>query len=136
MTLVLMVIRGLARNKLRTALTVLGAAAAIVAFIMLRTVLTAWYVAADYAAQDRLATRHKVSFVIAMPKRYVDDVRAVPGVKQATFMNWFGGRDPNKPGEFFATIAVEPSSFLEVIDELVLPPDQKQKWLEDKQGAI
>jgi putative ABC transport system permease protein len=134
--LFLIAARNLMRNKGRTLLTVLGAAVAVLAFVMLRTVLWAWTAAAEYSAKDRIATRHKVSFVISLPKHYVETIRQVPGVKQVTYMNWFGGKNPKKPQEFFATIAVDPPTFLEVMDEIQLPPDQKQKWLEDRKGAI
>jgi putative ABC transport system permease protein len=60
----------------------------------------------------------------------------VPGVKQATFMNWFGGKNPKDPNQFFASLAVEPDKVLDVMDEMVVPPDQKQRWLEDKKGAV
>jgi putative ABC transport system permease protein len=115
---------------------VLGAAVAILAFVSLRTVLSAWSAAADYAAKDRLATRHKVSFVIPLPRRYIDDIRNVPGVKQANFANWFGAKDPKDPNAFFASMAVETETFLQVYDELVVPTDQQQRWREDKKGAI
>ncbi|MCA9586834.1 MAG: FtsX-like permease family protein [Myxococcales bacterium] len=128
--------RNLLRNSGRTLLTVLGAACALLTFVMLRTVVSSWNSGAEYAAKDRLGTRHKVSFVIQLPKKYVDDIRAVPGVKQATWANWFGARDPRQPNEFFANMAVDAPSFLEVMDELVLPDDQKKAWLEDKKGAI
>lgn len=128
--------RNLLRNKMRTILTILGASVAIIAFVMLRTVLSAWSTAADYAAKDRIATRHKVSFVITMPKNYLDQVRAVPGVSDATYAIWFGGKNPKKPEQFFATIASDPPSLLKVYDELVLTPDEKQNFLADKQGAI
>jgi putative ABC transport system permease protein len=137
MKLLLIAARNLWRNKLRTLLTVLGAAVAILAFVSLRTVLTAWSAAADYAAQDRIATRHKVSFVIPLPKRYIEDLRAVPGIKQACYFNWFGGKNPKNENEFFATIAVESvDSFLGVFDEVVVPEDAKQRWREDKKGAV
>ena len=128
--------RNLLRNKMRTVLTILGASVAIIAFVMLRTVLSAWSTAADYAAKDRIATRHKVSFVITMPKNYVDQIRAVPGVKSSTYAIWFGGKNPKKPEQFFATMAFDAPSMLDVFDELLLPPDQKQAFLADKQGAI
>lgn len=136
MKLLVIAFRNLARNKLRTFLTVLGAAVAILAFVSLRTVLTSWSAAADYAAKDRIATRHKVSFVISMPKRYIDDVRAIPGIKAATYMSWFGGKNPKNPNEFFATLAVDSEKFLEVMDEVVVTDDVKQRWLEDKKGAV
>lgn len=136
MNLVRIAVRNLLRNKMRTFLTILGAAVAIVAFVMLRTVLSSWSAAADYAAKDRLGTRHKVTFTMGMPKNYVDQVRMVPGVKQATFMSWFGGKNPKKPEEFFATLAVDTNTAFEVMDELVVPPEQMQSWKEDRKGAI
>ena len=111
-------------------------AVAILTFVLLRTVIWAWNVAAEYAAKDRIATRHKVSFVIHLPKRYIDDVRAIKGVKAATWANWFGAKDPKDPNNFFANMAVDPASFLEVYDEIVLPPQQKRAWLENRRGAI
>jgi putative ABC transport system permease protein len=134
--LFLIAARNLGRNWFRTILTVLGAAVALIAFVMLRTVLSSWEVGAEYAAKDRLGTRHKVSFVMQLPKRYIDDIRAVPGVKEATWANWFGGKDPGKPNEFFATIAVDSASFLPVMDELLLDDEAKTRWLGDKRGAI
>ena len=128
--------RNLTRNWLRTILTVLGSAVALIAFVMLRTVLSSWEVGAEYAAKDRLGTRHKVSFIQPLPRKYIDDVRGVPGVKQATWANWFGGKDPKLPDEFFATLAVDGPSFLPVMDELVLTEPEKAAWLADKRGAI
>lgn len=136
MNLATVAARNLARNKFRVILTVLGVAIAIVAFVLLRTVIAAWEVAAEYAAKDRIGTRHKVSFVMDLPHRYIEEVRRVRGVKQATFANWFGGKDPNDPSNFFATLAVDAESFLEVYDEAVITPEERQRWLEDRQGAI
>ncbi len=128
--------RNVGRNWLRTILTALGAAVALVSFIMIRTVLTSWEAGAEYAAKDRLGTRHKVSFIMHLPKRYIDDIRGVPGVKQATWATWFGGKDPKKPEEFFATLAVDPESYLNVVDELVVTDEEKTRWLTDKRGAL
>ena len=124
------------RNKTRAILTILGGAVAVLAFVLLRTVLSAWSVGIDYAAKDRLATRHKISIILTLPKRYIDIVRQVPGVKQATYMNWFGGKDPRRPNEFFANFAVDPVSFLDVFDEMIVSPEDRTRWLEDRRGAL
>jgi len=124
------------RNRTRTGLTVFAVAIAVMAFVLLRTVVYSWNVAGEAAAKDRIATRHKVSFVITLPKRYVTTVREVPGVKRATWMNWFGGKDPKNPDNFFANFLVDPETFLEVYDEVEVPEEQKQNWLDDRQGAI
>jgi putative ABC transport system permease protein len=136
MTLVGLAARNALRNRFRTTLTIVGVAVAIIAFVLLRTVITSWNIAAEYSAKDRIATRHKLSFVISLPRRYVDTIREVPGVKEATWMNWFGGKDARNPDNFFANFAVDAKTFLDVYDEVQLPEADKVHWLEDRQGAI
>ena len=136
MELIKIAARNLLRNKFRTAFTVLGAGVAILAFVMLQTVLTAWNVAAEHSAKDRIATRHKVSFVIALPKRYIETIRNTDGVTAATWANWFGAKDPNNEDSFFASLAVDPTTFLEVYDEMEVPAAQKDAWLNDRKGAV
>jgi putative ABC transport system permease protein len=129
-------VRNLGRNKLRTLLTIAGVSVAIVTFIMLRTVLSAWTVAADHAAKDRVGTRHKVSFIIPLPKRYLEEIRQIPGVKSAAGANWFGAKDPKHENEFFGSFAVDPESYLEVYDEIIIPPEQREAWFQNKTGAV
>ncbi len=71
-----------------------------------------------------------------LPKHYIDKIRATPGVQAATWANWFGGKDPKDEKHFFATLAVDHGSFLDVYREMVVPPEQKEAWLHDPQGAI
>ncbi len=136
MTLLGIAAKNVLRNKFRTVLTVVGAAIAILAFILLRTVLTAWNVQVDNAAKDRIGTRHKVTFIMSLPKRYIDTVRGTPGVTKATWASWFGGKDPKDPQNFFASLAVDPTTFLEVYDEISVTPEVKERWKTTKQGAI
>ncbi|WP_437276393.1 FtsX-like permease family protein [Sorangium sp. So ce375] len=136
MNLVSVAARNVLRNKFRTLLTVIGAAVAVLAFVLLRTVLSAWNVAADYAAKDRIGTRHKISFILPLPKRYMDTVREVPGVTEGSFMSWFGGKDPRDATNFFASMAVESKTFFKVYDEMVVPPADMERWLGDRKGAI
>ena len=136
MTLAGLAVRNVLRNTFRAVLTVAGVAVATVAFVFLRTLLASWADAADFAVKDRLVTRHKITFVMTLPYRYIETVRATPHVREATFMNWFGAKDPKHDTEFFANIAVDPPSFLKVYDDVVLPPEQAEAWLHDPQGAI
>jgi putative ABC transport system permease protein len=128
--------RNLRRNRLRSALTIAGVAAAVLAFVLIRTVVWAWTVQTADTASDRVVTRHRVTFVMNLPRRYIDEVRALPGVKVATFANWFGGKDPNHENEFFATIACDPKTHLEVYEDMRTPPEQAKAWIEDRQGAL
>jgi putative ABC transport system permease protein len=129
-------VKNIQRNRLRTALTVLGVAVAIVSFVAIRTTVDAWNTGGEHAAQDRLATWHRVTFVMTLPKRYIEDVRATPGVKAATYMNWFGAKVPGREREFFANMGVDPDTFFQVYNDMAVPPEQLAAWKQDRQGAI
>lgn len=129
-------LRNLRWNRFRTVLTVAGVAVAILTFVLLRAVVWAWMMGAEVAAKDRIASRHKVTFVMTLPRRYLAELQQMPEVKSATFMNWFGGKDPAHEHEFFATLAVYTPTFFDVYDEILLPDDQKKSFLTDRQGAI
>lgn len=136
MNLGVFAVRNLGRNKLRTLLTIAGVSVAIVTFILLRTVLSAWTVAADHAAKDRVGTRDKVSFIIPLPKRYLEEIKQIPGVKGAAGASWFGAKDPNHETEFFGSFAVDPKEYLEVYDEIIIPPEQREDWFQNRTGAV
>ncbi|HMV68957.1 MAG TPA: ABC transporter permease, partial [Myxococcota bacterium] len=128
--------RNLLRNKVRSALTVMGVATAIVTFLLLRTIVGAWTAASDYANKDRVVTRHKVTFVMPLPFRYAEDLRQHPDIQASTFANWFGGRDPLHETEFFATLAVDAATYFDVLQEVAVPADQLAAFREDRTGAI
>lgn len=136
MTLASLAVRNLARNRFRVLLTVAGVAVAVLAFLFLRTIIWAWASGAQRAAKDRIVTRHKVTFVMDLPRRYVEDVRQAPHVRNATWANWFGGKDPKHDREFFGTLAVDRATFFDVYDEMRVPSDELDAWKHDRQGLI
>lgn len=129
-------VRNVLHNRVRTGLTALGVAVAVVAFMALRTVVSSWMKDGSDAARDRIATRHRVTWVMTLPKRYVEEIRSTPGIVKATYATWFAGRNPKHERDFFASIAVEPQSFLDVFDEIQIPHDQRERWLKDRHGAL
>jgi putative ABC transport system permease protein len=129
-------IRNLGRNKFRTVLTLAGVIIAVIAFLLLRTILWSWTAGIEQASKDRVVTRQKVSFIMPLPLRYVEEVRQIPGVRLASGMNWFGAKDPKHEHEFFSTIAVDPETFLKVYDEVIVPSDQEQAWKQNRRGAL
>src|SRR5262245_60925672 len=136
MGIVTIAVRNLGRNKFRTVLTLVGGVIAVIAFLLLRTVLWSWTAGIEQASKDRVVTRQKVSFIMPLPKRYVEEVRQIPGVRLASGMNWFGAKDPKHEHEFFSSIAVDPNTFLSVYDEIIAPPDQVQAWKQNRRGAL
>ena len=142
MRLATIAIKNAARHKGRTALTASGIAVAIILFTLMRTFVLSWTGAIEHAAKDRLGTRHKVTFIMSLPKRYAEDIGQVPGVSkrngvpQVTFMNWFGGKIASRPSDFFGNFAVDHRTLLDVIDEMEIDPAQAQAWKENRQGAL
>jgi len=66
MTLATLAVRNaFLRNKTRAVLTVLGVVITAVAFLFLRTVLTAWYASSEASAADRVVTRNAISITHA-----------------------------------------------------------------------
>jgi putative ABC transport system permease protein len=128
--------RNIGRNKLRTTLTVSVVAIATLFFILLRTVVWSWTSASEFSKKDRIATRHKVSFVMQLPKRYAEEIATVPGVTAVAWANWFGAKDPKNEQDFFATIATDPKSLLNVYSEIKTTAPEKAAWFEDRQGAL
>lgn len=140
MTLVGLSVKNVSRNRLRAALTVLGVAVALLAFVFIRTTLDAWSTGAEHAAQDRLGTMHKVTFTMDLPRTYFEELDGtrgtVPGVKAVTYQNWFGGKHPVREQDFFATLAVDSDTFFDVYSDMEVPPEQLAAWKENRQGAI
>jgi putative ABC transport system permease protein len=135
-TLTGLAIKNVSRNRVRAVLTILGVAIAIVTFVLLRTVVYAWTSGADFAAKDRVVTRHKVTFVMSLPKHYIDEIRGLPHVQMATWANWFGGKDPKHDHEFFGAFAVDDKTYFEVYPEMAVPAADMQNWRDDRKGAI
>ena len=130
-----LVLKHLRKNWIRTLSTVLAMSVCILLFCTLQTVVEAVNFGLHAGNANRLVTRHYVSLVFNLPLNYKQKVEAVPGVKEVVMNWWFGGiyRDPKN---FFANMATEPQAFLEVYPEIMLPADQKEKWLHDRRGAI
>lgn len=136
MNLATLAVKNVGRHKGRTVLTAIAIAIAILLFVILRTVVASWTAGVEHGAKDRIGTRHKVTFIMTLPLKYVEDIRNFPGVAQATWANWFGAKDPNKPEMFFANLAVDPDTFFEVYNDLTIDPAQLEAWKSNRQGAI
>jgi len=123
------------RHKLRTFLTILGVAIAILAFGLLRTVVSTWYLGVKTASASRLVTRNAVSLVFPLPLSYKEKIRQIEGVKGVSYGTWFGGIYIDEK-HFFANYAVEPKTYLPIFPEIILPPEQKAAVFRDRKGAI
>jgi putative ABC transport system permease protein len=123
------------RHKLRTFLTVLGVAIAILSFGLLRTVIDAWYAGVKASSATRLVTRNAVSLVFPLPLSYKEKIRQIEGVKGVSYGTWFGGIYIDEKN-FFANYAMEPKTYLAMYPEIITSPDQMAAFLRDRKGAV
>ena len=127
------------RNKRRSILTI----SSIAVSLCLLGILLAMYNALFHSEQTpgqalRLIVRHKVSLAQPIPRSYEEKIRHVPGVKEVSAWNWFGGtyKDNRDSKNFFARFAIEPPAFFKIRTQLEMPNEQKQAFLHDKTGCI
>ncbi len=125
----------LLRRKLRTMFTLLSIAVAFTLFGVLMATRTEFSAGVTVAGAERLVMLDKVSMINALPIRYRAQIGSTPGVADVTHANWFGGvyQDPKN---VFATLAVEPESWLRVHPEFLVAAEQKQTWLAHRTGAM
>jgi putative ABC transport system permease protein len=140
--LVRLALKNAFRNRVRLALTVLAVAVAMTAFVAMQTSVRSYESMAEFARRDRVVTRHKVSFLLSLPERYVADLRELrapdgePYFREVTFSSWFGGRVPGRESDFFATYAIDPETYFEVYDEVDLDPGALDALRADRTAAI
>jgi putative ABC transport system permease protein len=135
MYIIKLLIKNAFRHKLRTFLTILSVAIAILAFGLLRTVIDAWYSGVQASSVSRLVTRHAISMILTLPISYKEKIRQVEGVKIVSYGTWFGAYYIEEKN-FFANFAVEPKTFLELYPEFILQPDEKAAFLRDKKSCV
>lgn len=130
-----LIIRNAFRHKLRSSLTVLGVAIAILAFGLLKTLVGLWYHGVNSASATRLVTRNAISLVFPLPVSYYDRIRQVPGVTRVAYGNWFGGIYINEKN-FFANYAIQAENYMDLYPEFTLTPEERKAFLADRTGCI
>jgi len=133
--LIKLIFRNAFRHKLRSFLTIVGVAVAVLAFGLLRTLVGLWYLGVESSSATRLVTRNAISLVFPLPLSYKDRIRQIPGVSQVSWGSWFGGVYIEEKN-FFPNFAVEPQSYLQLYPEFILPPEEQSAFLHDRKGAV
>jgi putative ABC transport system permease protein len=130
-----LIFANLFRKKIRLVLTVGSFAVALFLFAFLAVVQNAFNRGADVAGADRLVVIDRVSIINLIPLKYRDQILQIPGVKSITHNNWFGGVYQDEKN-FFPQFVIDPDSQRQVFPELIVPDDQWNVFLKDRQGAI
>ncbi len=123
------------RKKIRTTLTIGSFAVALFLFGLLAVVHGAFNQGIEVAGADRLVVINKVSIIQPLPISYEERLLRIPGIKEVTHANWFGGVYQDERN-FFAQMAIEDDTFRRVYPEYVIPDNEWQAYLADREGVI
>lgn len=134
-----LILKNTLRNRRRSLLTVSSIAASMCLLGVMFALYGALFLSAPAPVQElRVITYHRVSLTQSLPAAYEDKIRRVPGVRETSVWQWFGGvyKDARDQRNFFARFGVEPEPFLKIHTEYTMPEDQKKAFLTDRTAAI
>ena len=123
------------RKKIRFILTIGSFAVALFLFGVLAVVRVAFSGGVDIAGADRLVVINRTSIIQPLPLAYADKIKRIPGVKEITYANWFGGVYQDERN-FFPQFAIDVENQRKVYPEFDIPEEQWQNFVKDRQGAI
>jgi putative ABC transport system permease protein len=129
------ILANLMRKKVRLLLTIGSFAVALFLFAFLSVVNDAFQRGADVAGADRLVIINRTSIINPIPLSYRDKILRIPGVKIITHNNWFGAIYKDEKN-FFPQFVIDPENQRQVFPELIVPDDQWNTFVKDRQGAI
>ncbi|PHR62747.1 MAG: ABC transporter permease [Robiginitomaculum sp.] len=126
-----LVLKNLFRKKLRAILLLFSILSAFLIFGALGSFYKVFTAGVEVAAADRLITVNKINFTVSLPLAYVNRVRSIEGVRNASHASWFGGyyQDPRKQVQ---TFAIEADTYLAAYSELVMPDEQRKAFMETR----
>ncbi len=127
--------RNTLRHPLRSGLTILGLAVAVLAFCLLRTVVAAWYSGVAAASPVRLVVRNAISLTFRLPIAYYPRIQSIPGVKRVSYGNWVGGTYIDEK-HFFPQLSVFLPSYFDLYPEFVVNPGQMSALLQERRGFV
>jgi putative ABC transport system permease protein len=130
-----LIVAGLSRKKLRTALLGLSVFVAFTVFAVLASFQAALSGSLGGSSGDRLMVANKVSFTQNLPFAYVERVRGVAGVADVSYSQYVGAYF-QQSRNFLLAFAVEPESWLRIHPELTAPPDDLAAFAQQRDGAM
>jgi len=137
MKLVKIVLKNLFRHRLRTILTMLGIATAVMAFGLIRTIVGAWNAGVAAAAANRMITRQSVSFIFPLrcvPPADRPGPRCDGGLVGQLVRRRL--RRPQRLQELWPRFAVDAETFYDLYPEYQVPPDQLAQFRKERNACI
>mgnify|MGYP003411414725 CR=1 FL=1 len=91
--------------------------------------------AAGPSSSNRLVVANRINFTQPLPLAYVGRIQNVEGVTDVSYSNWFGGYY-QEPRNFLLTFAIEPESYTRIYSEYVMPDDQRQAFIGNRDSIM
>jgi putative ABC transport system permease protein len=133
------IIRNSLRNRLRSVLTIFSFAASLCLMGLLAAMTNALFLREATPEQAlRLIVRNKVSLANPLTRSYEDRIRQVPGVKDLTIFQWFGGtyKDNRDTKNMFARFAVQPAKLFTIYPEYRVDEEQKKAFISERTACM
>jgi putative ABC transport system permease protein len=125
------------RKKTRTIFTLLSVVVAFLLFGVLETVDYAFaHPSGGATGADKLITTNKYSITLSLPFSDAQEIRAVPGVAEVTWISWFGAYYQESKNFVFA-LPVDTDSYFNLHkDEFIVESAQMQAYRDTRTGAL
>jgi putative ABC transport system permease protein len=123
------------RKKTRTVLTLLSVIVAFLLFGLLQAVQVAFESGADAADARRLLTIARYSIIEPLPMAHGRQIERVPGVVAVASADWFGAKYQNESNAF-PVFAVDPTRYLDMYPEFIVPPAHREAFVKTRTGAL
>jgi putative ABC transport system permease protein len=134
-----LILKNSLRNRRRSILTIGSVAVSLCILGVLIAMYQALFLGEPTPSQAlRLITRHRVSLTQSFPIYYREKIQHVPGVKDLTVWQWFGGvyKDNRDPKNMFPRFAANPDHIFNVRPDYQLPDEQKLAFQRERTGCI
>ena len=122
------------RHKTRTMLTLLSVMAAFLLFGLLDGVRATFNAGSSAAGVDRLVVSSRFSIIQPLPQNLIPRVQQLPGVRDVTWANWFGGYYQEPRNQLFI-LAIN-NNYLDVYPEIVVSPEQREAFEHTRTGVL
>lgn len=125
------------RKKIRTVLTLLSIIIAFLLFGMLEAVGYAFtHPSEGVTGADKLVTINKYSITLPLPFSDRQQIRALPGMAEVTWLTWFGAYYRESKNFVFA-LPIDTDTYFNLHkDEFIVSNDQMQAFRNTRSGAL
>lgn len=122
------------RKPVRLTFTLLSVMVAFILFGLLSATQEAFVAGVDLIGNERLLTRHKVSFIQPLPLAYENRIAAVDGIAAVAHGDWLGGYY-QEAGNRFVAVAVD-EGYIAMYPEIVIPEGQRMAWRKTRTAVV